>query len=50
MYICIDMTGRMLEDVSMDMQKVVIRNSFGYEDIARAHFLLLARTGREGPC
>ena len=30
------------------MQKVVIWNSFGFEDVARSHFLFLARLGRGG--
>ena len=30
------------------MQNVVVWNSLGFEDIARSHFLLLARLGRGG--
>ena len=30
------------------MQNVVVWNSLGFEDIARSHYLLLARLGRGG--
>ena len=30
------------------MQNVIVWNSLGFEDVARSHFLLLARLGRGG--
>ena len=32
-----------------DMQKLVLWNSSGFEDVARSHFLFLAWLGRGGP-